>query len=410
MEQQKQNYIWNMIGSIFESALNLVLLIVVNRTIGESGGGIFTLSFSHAQMMYYLGTLEVRPIHSTDVNQKYRFADYFSLRVVSSILMMIICLAYVLTMSGDPMKRRFMMYMCVYKMLDGFYDLFASMFQQHGRIAYSGMVSTVRVASVLVVFTLTLLITRNLETAGILMVLTSLTVLLTYNLSKWRKFDDVPVSWSFSHAREIVVSCFPLFVSVFVMLYISNAPKYAIDEYCSDVVQNRYSILFMPAFVINLFSQFVLRPMLTPMARLWNDGNYGTFKGNILKMLLGLMGVTLLGIGGAWLLGVPFLNLLYGVDISADKTVLLLVMVYGGLNAVNNFLYDMIAVTRRQKWLLGAYAVSALAVFLLAAPLVRSMEMMGAIQASIGALCVLDVLLLGIMYGVLRGKGRDAVA
>ena len=83
-----------------------VLMIVVNRVIGEEGGGVFTLAFSHAQLMYYLATLEVRPIQSTDVNQKYRFADYFSLRTVSSAFMILASLGYVLITDGDPFKRR----------------------------------------------------------------------------------------------------------------------------------------------------------------------------------------------------------------------------------------------------------------------------------------------------------------
>ena len=113
----KANVLWNMIGSICESALNLVLMIVVNRVAGEAAGGIFTFSFSHAQMMYYLGTLEVRPIHSTDVRQKYRFADYFSLRMVSCGMMILICLLYVFMTDGEPVKKHFMMLMCIYKML-----------------------------------------------------------------------------------------------------------------------------------------------------------------------------------------------------------------------------------------------------------------------------------------------------
>ena len=64
----KANFTWSMIGAICESALNFVLLIVVNRLAGEVAGGVFTFAFSHAQLMYYLGTLEVRPIQSTDVN------------------------------------------------------------------------------------------------------------------------------------------------------------------------------------------------------------------------------------------------------------------------------------------------------------------------------------------------------
>ncbi|MBQ8160360.1 MAG: oligosaccharide flippase family protein [Clostridia bacterium] len=398
----KSNVFWNMVGSIAESALNLVLLIVVNRLVGEAGGGIFTLAFSHAQMMYYLGTLEVRPIHSTDVKQKYRFADYFSLRTASCILMMLVCAVYAILLDGDPLKKRFMMYMCTYKMLDAFYDLFASMFQQHGRIAFSGQVSTVRVFLVLLGFTLTLLLTRSLDAAGIVMVLISLLVLCTYNMRKWKQFSDVPIAFQFSHAREILIACFPLFVSVFVMLYISNAPKYAIDRYCTDVIQNRYSILFMPAFVINLFSQFILRPMLTSMAEMWADARFAAFRKNVLTMLLGICLVTLLGIGGAWLLGIPFLRLLYGVDLTEEKSILLLVMVYGGLNAVSVFLYDMIAVTRQQKWLLYAYLLSALLIFFLAPMLVQRMQMTGAILSSIVAQVFLNILLLIIMGCVLH--------
>ncbi len=398
----KSNVLWNMIGSICESALNLVLMIVVNRIAGEAYGGIFTFSFSHAQMMYYLGTLEVRPIHSTDVQQKYRFADYFSLRMVSCVFMILVCLGYVFLTDGDPVKKQFMMLMCIYKMLDAVYDLFASMFQQHGRIAFSGMVSTMRVSLVLVGFTVTLLMTKNLVAAGVVMVLISLGVLLTFNMSKWRTFDDVPIRWQFSHAGEILRACFPLFISVFVMLYISNAPKYAIDRYCTDVVQNRYNILFMPAFVINLFSQFVLRPMLTPMAQMWNQGKSKAFRGNVIRMLLAISALTILGVAGAWLLGIPLLELVYGVPLAAEKGILLWVMVYGGLNAASVFLYDMIAVTRRQKWLLAAYPLVAVVVGILAPIWVQKQEMLGAILSSVAAQLLLNGILLGIMLIVLH--------
>ena len=401
---RKANFTWNMIGSVFESALNFVLLIAVNRIAGEAAGGVFTLAFSHAQLMYYVGTLEVRPIHSTDVTQKYRFADYFSLRTVSCALMMLVCLAYVLLMDGDPVKKRVMLYICAYKMLDAFYDVFACMFQQHDRIEYSGKVSTVRVGLVLPVFIGILAATGNLETAALGMIGASLAVLLTWNLRLWKQFPDASIRFQLRNAKEILLSCFPLFISVFVMLYISNAPKYAINTWCSDVVQNRYSILFMPAFAVNLFSQFVLRPLLTPMARLWNENEIRPFQRNLIRMLAGLEGVTLLGAAGAWMLGIPVLEWLYRADLSGDRVILLWVMVYGGLNAVNVFLYDMIAVTRNQRKLTAAYLIAAAAVYFLAPALVRQHAMSGAITASLLSLGLLDMMLLGIMAFVLRKK------
>ena len=194
---------------------------------------------------------------------------------------------------------------------------------------------------------------------------------------------------------------------MFVMLYISNAPKYAINDYCTDIIQNKYSILFMPAFVINLFSQFILRPLLTTMARVWNENNIKRFEKDVIKMLKGIALLTLLGLIGAYLLGIPLLSLVYGVNLDGDRMVLMIVMCYGGLNAVNTFLYDMIAVTRQQKWLLVGYIVAALIVMPLSPILVRPYGMMGAITASCIAIGVLDVILSIVVINVIRKKKRS---
>ena len=396
-----------MIGSIFESALSFVLLIAVNRMVGETYGGIFTLAFSHAQLMYYIGTLEVRPIQSTDVRKKVPFSSYFSLRVLSCALMVAACLVYAFLMDGEPLKKQVVFLVCMYKVVEAMLDTFTAMYQQNDRIEYSGKISVIRVSLTLAAFIGTLAVTGRLEWACIAMLAMGVLTLLTYNRQVWKKFPDAKIRLEFGNAGKILASCFPLFVSVFVMLYISNAPKYAINRYCTDVIQNRYSILFMPAFAINLLSQFVLRPMLTSMAQLWNGGETGRFRRNILWMLGGILGVTLLGIAGAWLLGIPVLRILYGVDLTAERSILVWVMVYGGLNAVNVFLYDMIAVTRRQKWMLIGYVAAAVMIFILAPVMVQSSGMTGAILSSVLSITLLDVILGGILFTVVKDRLRE---
>lgn len=402
-----------MIGSIFESALSFVLLIAVNRMVGETYGGIFTLAFSHAQLMYYIGTLEVRPIQSTDVRKKYPFSSYFSLRVLSCAMMIAACLAYAFLMDGDSLKKQVVFLVCLYKVAEAMLDTFTAMYQQNDRIEYSGKCSVVLVSLAMIAFIGTLAVSGRLEWACLALAAAGMMTLLTYNRQVWKKFPEAKIRLEFGNAGKILASCFPLFVSVFVMLYISNAPKYAINRYCTDVIQNRYSILFMPAFAINLLSQFVLRPMLTSMAQLWNGGETGRFRRNLLWMLGGILGVTLLGIAGAWLLGIQVLRILYGVDLTAERSILIWVMVYGGLNAVNIFLYNMIAVTRSQKWLLIGYAAAALMIFILAPIMVQSSGMTGAILSSVLSITLLDVILAGILYTVVRNqlqKKRSAPA
>lgn len=395
-----------MIGSIFESMLSIVLLIVVNRMVGEAAGGVFTLAFSHSQLMYYLATLETRPIQSTDVEQKYSFASYFTLRGLSCAMMLVLSIAYVLFMDGDPFKKRVILYLCLYRMVEALLDVFAAMFQQHDRIEYSGKVSTLRITVSLVLFTAVLWVTKSLEWACIALLLVTVVTLFTYNLDKWREFPDATISFETSQLRSLLIACFPLFLSVFVMLYISNAPKYAIDRYCTDVVQNRYSILFMPAFVINLFSQFFFRPLLAPMASLWSHNDMGSFSRKLGTLLGEIAAITAVCLAGAWLLGIPVLSVVYHVDLSNDKDVLMWVMIYGGLNAVNILLYNMVAVARVQKWLLASYPIAAAVAFVFSPLLVQASGMRGAIAASISSMVVLDLSLVIILAVAISGKKK----
>ena len=45
--------------------------------------------------------------------------------------------------------------------------------------------------------------------------------------------------------RLLMIEGFPLFVSMFLNMYISNAPKYAIDAYLTDDIQAIYNMIFM---------------------------------------------------------------------------------------------------------------------------------------------------------------------
>ena len=123
----------------------------------------------------------------------------------------------------------------------------------------------------------------------------------------------------------------------------------------------------------------------------------------------GICLLTIAGMLGAWLLGIPILNMLYKVDLQQEKPILMLVMVYGGLNAINIFTYYMIALTRSQKWLLIGYAVAALTVFILAPVMVRQYEMTGAILSSIISIFLLDMILAAILIIVIRNRLRGKV-
>ena len=91
---EKQKYFWNMMGSMCNALSTVILLFLVNTFLGSEQGGVFSFAYSNAQLMLIIGGLEVRPLQSTDVQEEYSFQLYYTLRIITCILMMCICIFY----------------------------------------------------------------------------------------------------------------------------------------------------------------------------------------------------------------------------------------------------------------------------------------------------------------------------
>ena len=402
---QKEKYFWNMMGSFSNALSSMVLAIIVNRLTGAELGGIFAFAFSNAQLMMTIGAFEVRPLQSTDVNEKYSFTQYFSLRLITCTLMILIDLAYIWFSGYTGVKAYTVFLVCIYKMIEGFTDVFSGMFQQHDRIDLVGKSLTLLIFSCTAGFFLVLYATGNLVWASLALGLISAALIFIYDLRLWKYFENVKIGVEFRQLLPLVWECLPLFISSFIMMYINNAPKYAINQMYPDEIQNIYNILFMPAFVINLFSLFVFRPMLVNLTKEWNDRNLNPFVKTVKYILLLIIVLTILAMGAAYLLGIPILQIIYGVDISGYRTELVLIMVTGGISALSTFMYYVITVMRIQKYLLVGYLSAFVIALFLPEVLVKKYIIAGAVYSCAASLIVLTmVFLLIIISNVMRAK------
>lgn len=282
----KRKFIWNMVGSMSNALASFVLLTVVTRINGSEDGGIFSLAFSTAQMLTSIGCFETRAIQVTDVKRKLSFKDYFTFRVMTSVLMMLCLLGYVAYSGKKGEVAAVMVFICLYKAIDCLSDSFQGLFQLEDRIDLSGMALGLRVILSTIVFALMLLGTHNLVWASIAMCVTEVVFILLFDLRISRRYEPCGLRLKGEAVKNLFLECLPLFIGSFMVAYMVNASKYAIDRYLSYEIQNHYGFLMMPAFVINLFSLFVFRPMLTPMAVCWNERKKEEFLKIIKKSLL----------------------------------------------------------------------------------------------------------------------------
>jgi len=405
----RKKFIWNMLGGLSSSGLSLILSIVVNRMLGGTYGGIFAFAYANAQLMYTIGAFEVRPFQSTDVNEKYNFNSYFSFRIFSCFLMVTVSVIYIVLNRFTLEKSLVILFLVLFKVTEAVTDVYGGRFQQKDRIDLSGKLYFVRVAVSMSVFILIAAVLHNLIMAAFGMFLSSVCLFFLYDYKfvfpEDRKGIKIQTDKLFSLFKEVL----PLFIGAFIMMYISNAPKYAIDAFYGDDIQNIYNILFMPAFVINMFSIFVFRPMLVGMAVDWNLRNMKKLWAVLIKIYGVILGLTVVALAGTWIAGIPVLSVLYGVNLFEYKSHLMFVMVTGGIGALLTFSCQIITIMRKQKVLLLGYCIAFLYAYVASRIMVRSLGIGGAILAygtSMGLL-VLVCLVIIIIANIRRGRENE---
>lgn len=369
---------WNMIGSMSNALASFVLLTMVTRMNGSSDGGIFSLAFSTAQMLTSIGCFETRAIQVTDVKRKLEFKDYFTFRFASSIIMML-CLIVYIVFAKKSAEAAVMFFICLYKAIDCMSDSFQGLFQLENRIDLSGMALGIRVILSTIFFGITLGLFHNLVFSAITMCVVELVFIFFFDYRLSKRYEKCKLEIRWEKWKELFRQSFPLFIGSFMLSYMVNASKYAIDANMSNEIQNYYGFLLMPAFVINLFSLFGFRPMLTPMANYWEQKNKKEFTKIITRSIAWILFLTVGAVIGAYLLGIWFLNLVSGLDLNAYRIELVIVMLGGSMNAIITVCYYVLTVMRKQMLILAGYGVGFLFALIVPSFFVRAYGLTGAV-------------------------------
>ena len=153
--------------------------------------------------------------------------------------------------------------------------------------------------------------------------------------------------------------CFPVFLAAFLLFYIGNAPKYAIDAAMDDAAQAYFGYIAMPVFVVGLLASFVYNPIIASLAEDWETRRAGRFARRLGVQALIIVGITLVCILGALICGIPVLGTLYNADLSPYRVDLLILLAGGGFLALATLLTMGITIMRRQGLLVPGYAVVA---------------------------------------------------
>ncbi len=370
-------------GSLCNAFSSVLLTILVIRILGKgSESDIFSLAYSTASLFSTIGLFEVRQFQSTDINSEFKFSDYLTMRYINCTLMMIVTTFFILIKNYDIHKGLIIFLVCLYMMIGALQDVYHGLFQLKNRLDLAGKSLSSRVTVSSITFILTLLLTKNLILSCIILCLSSIACFCLYDLSLSKSLglkNLIKSKFLYKKQKKLYLSCLPLFVCAFLSIYILNAPKYAIDRFfsSSNGIQTSYGILVMPAAVINLLSLFAFRPVMTPMAESYSNGDIKAFLKTFKKLLLWISLTTIVCITLGYTIGVNILSKLCAYDLNSYRIPFAIILLGGGFSALLGIIQYIITILRKQNSLILGYILAGIISYSMSSILIPKYPILG---------------------------------
>lgn len=402
----RANFAWTFAGNVLYGACQWGMLSVLAKLGSPSIVGQFTLGLAVAAPVFMFTNLQLRAVQATDVNVEHGFANYFTLRLLATLLGLVVIVAVLPFAGTSPAVRLVVLLVAVSKCVECMSDVTAGLLQreeQLRRVAISLMMRGV--ASVLV-FSLTFAYFRNLALSVVAMSGVWLAVLLFYDVRNVRALigrQDPFFRFDRRALWRLAMLGLPLgWVATFASLNM-NIPRYFLQHYMGLADQGIFASLAYLVFAIYLVVMALSVSVTTRLARLFADRDHRQFVHLLTK--LSMLGVVIAAVGVplTFLVGRPLLTLLYRREYAAHVGLLALFVGIAGLGTIGAFLFCGLTAARSFRAQVPVYFAATLVGIVGSAVLVPRCGLMGAglamllstIAIVVGAFRALHIMLEG---------------
>lgn len=314
-----KNFIWNSLGTGINSFNSLFFLIIVTRVNDIQTAGIFSIAYATATILYTLAMYSGRLCQVTDIKNKIKDKDYIFTRFLTCIVMLAMATVFLLIKQYSAFKTTIFAFLAIFKGIEAFSDILYGIMQKNNLLYKSGMSLSLKGFIGIVSFLVIDLITRDLRLACLAVIVVNLVVLIIYDYFIISKKLIQNEKINKENILSIIKSEFFVFVNSFAGIYILNAPKYAIDSYLTEDIQAIYGYIMMPATVMTLFTQFIVMPFLGNLKELYEQNKLKEIEKITLKIKLVVLAFGGFSVLAAFLIGPEFLGLIYGLNLTAYR-------------------------------------------------------------------------------------------
>jgi O-antigen/teichoic acid export membrane protein len=335
------SFSWTLAGNVIYAACQFGMLSVLAKLGSPSIVGQYALGLAITAPVFMLTNLQLRGVQATDARHEFEFADYFTLRLISTLLGVFAVLLITGLAAFDLATKIVIVLVACAKAIESISDVIAGHLQKSERLDQVARALIIRGVASVVIFAAVFWVTRSLITTVVSLALTWTMVVVLYDfrvvsrlLGQRRRFFRL----SLDAQRMLLSISWPLGVVMMLGSLNINVPRYILEHKLGTAELGIFASLGYLLTAINLVVIALGQSVCARMARLFADCEIQQFKALLGKLILFAAAIATIALGVALFEGRSILTFVYRPEYAEHVDLLLLMVVDGFLVAIGSFM------------------------------------------------------------------------
>lgn len=305
----QNNFAWTFAGNMVYAICQWGMLSVLAKLGSATIVGEFTLGLAISAPIFMFTNLQLRAVQATDFEAECRFADYFSLRLMTTLAGLVsVCAILPLTTNSSQVRIVILM-VSISKSLECMSDVTAGLLQREELLRRVSISLIFRGIGSAAAFSLLFALTHSVALAVLAMSTVWLLVLLLYDVPNVRSVigkGERFFRFDAGEIRKLAVLGLPLGSVATLVSLNTNIPRYFLLHQLGLAEQGIYASLAYLVVAVSLVVLALTQSVTTRLARMFAAGERKQFVKLMLKLsMLGFM-VVVVGVPFSFIAGKPF--------------------------------------------------------------------------------------------------------
>ena len=324
MKKNINNFSWILIGNIIVSFSKWGMVILIAQFLSVEDVGTYSLVFAITAPISLFSNMKLRSLYITSTEDD--FTSYQYVRIIFSLFA--IAAIFILGLFIYSSILPLLLLVGMNKILDLHSDLYYSLPNKFNNLILVGKILIFKSVILLFVFTISLLLTKDLKTALVFQLIFQLFILMFEKKIIEKKYYSTYVKFNGESLKSIIKLGIPLGIVQMLISFNANFPRYALEYFSDKETLGYFSAIMYVAIIANLFMNAISQIFLPKLSFLYKENKIIEFKKYVYRYLVTIsliLGVILFCAIAYF--GELLLTIIYGEAYAAYNNTLLIITI-----------------------------------------------------------------------------------